>query len=108
MNAEPEERLTDKSKDKLRTTKGDLRSRGDQLGQIEDLESSDENLMHKKEKQMSTGKKVEGRGEKRRSVKKMDSRQRQESSGENQRSVVEKVDGRERDMGIVERSGDLL
>ncbi|XP_055466531.1 titin homolog [Psammomys obesus] len=95
MTAEPEEKLKDKFKDRLRTTRGDLRSRGDQLGQIE--ESSEENLMYKKEKRGSTGEKVVGRGEKRRSVvEKVDSRERQGYSGEKRRSVVEKVDSRER------------
>ncbi|XP_075829250.1 uncharacterized protein LOC142850072 [Microtus pennsylvanicus] len=96
MTAEPEERL--KSKDKMRTSGGDSRSRGDQLRQNEEVESSGENLVHKREKRVSLGEKVVGRGEKRSVVEKMDSREKRGSirekvsdSGEKRGSIREKV-----------------
>ncbi|CAO2584321.1 hypothetical protein LEMLEM_LOCUS3118 [Lemmus lemmus] len=96
MTAEPDERL--KSKDKLRTSGGDLRSRGDQLRQNEEVESSGENLVYKREKRVSIGEKVVGRGEKRSVVEKMDSKEKRGSirekvldSGEKRGSIREKV-----------------
>ncbi|XP_051049605.1 splicing regulatory glutamine/lysine-rich protein 1 [Phodopus roborovskii] len=113
MKAEPEERLP--SKDKLRTSGEDLRSRGDQPRQNEELESSGENLMYKTEKRVSMGEKVEGRREKRRSVvEKMDSREKRGSvrekvpgSGERRGSIREKVPGSgERRVSIRQKVSD--
>ncbi|KAL6075826.1 hypothetical protein STEG23_032508 [Scotinomys teguina] len=109
---ESEERL--KSKGKLRTTGGDLRSRGDQLKQNEELESSGENL-NKREKRVSMGEKVVGSGEKRRSVvEKVDSREKRGSirekvsdSGEKRGSIREKVsDSGEKRGSIREKVSD--
>eukprot|EP00072_Mus_musculus_P072048 XP_017173811.1 PREDICTED: EF-hand calcium-binding domain-containing protein 5 isoform X2 [Mus musculus] len=104
MTAERGENL--KSRDRLRTTGGDLRSRGDQLRPNEELESSGENL----KKRVPIGDKVVGRGEKRRSsAEKMDSRERRGSvvekmdSRERRGSVVEKMDSRERRGSVVEK-----
>ncbi|XP_040605495.1 trichoplein keratin filament-binding protein-like isoform X5 [Mesocricetus auratus] len=113
MIAEPEERLT--SKDKLRTTGGDLKSRGDQLRRNEELESSGENLMYKTEKRVSMGEKVVGRREKRGSVvEKMVSREKRGSirekvsdSGEKRGSIREKVsDSGEKRGSIREKVSD--
>ncbi|XP_028626925.1 cingulin-like protein 1 [Grammomys surdaster] len=96
MTAEREENVKSTSRD----TGGDLRSRGDQLRQNEELESSGENLMSKKEKRTSIGEKTVGRREKRRSTdEKMDSRERRGS-------VVEKMDSRERRGPIREKALD--
>ncbi|XP_031245160.1 ERC protein 2-like [Mastomys coucha] len=113
MTAEREENL--KSRDKLRATGGDLRSRGDQLRQNEELESNGENLMSKREKRVSIGEKVVGRGEKRRSAdEKMDSRERRGSvrekaleSGEKRGSIRDKMsDTRERRESIRDKMSD--
>jgi chromosome segregation ATPase len=92
MTAERGENL--KSRDRLRTTGGDLRSRGDQLRPNEELESSGENL----KKRVPIGDKVVGRGEKRRSsAEKMDSRERRGS-------IREKTDSEEKRGSIREKA----
>ncbi|CAO2584317.1 hypothetical protein LEMLEM_LOCUS3118 [Lemmus lemmus] len=111
MTAEPDERL--KSKDKLRTSGGDLRSRGDQLRQNEEVESSGENLVYKREKRVSIGEKVVGRGEKRSVVEKMDSKEKRGSirekvsdSGEKRGSIRKVSDSGEKRGSIREKVSD--